>query len=307
VTFAWPLALLSLLAVPVAVAAYVRLSRRPSRYAVTYPNLDLLASVAGSGARRRAPAALFAVSAVAMLLAIARPQARVLVPRDEATVVLVMDRSGSMSSDDVRPSRLAAARTSAKAFTRVVPERFRLGVVAFSDVADVLRTPTTDRPSVSRALDVLRAGGGTALGDAIVEALAVIRRSGGEATSGRSPSAILLLSDGASTTGIDPVAAAARARTAHVPVFTIALGSPDTSDITSMPNAGTLERVAQMTGGRSFSAPTEQDLTEIYEDLGSRLGFEWRRREITAAFAAVAAVLLIASVASALRHRAALP
>jgi len=309
VTFAWPFALLGLLAVPAAIAAYVAWSKRPTRYAVSYPNLDLLASVAAAGSRRRrAPAALFAVSAVAMLLAVARPQARVLVPRDDATVVLVMDRSGSMSSDDVAPSRLGAARLSAEAFVRIVPRRFRLGVVAFSDVADVVGAPTTDRAAISRALASLEADGGTAIGDAIGAALGVVERSGA-ASSGDSLAAILLLSDGASTSGADPLTAAADARAAHVPVFTIALGSSTTtsSGVSTAPDAQTLRAIAAATDARSFAAPTRADLTEIYRELGSRLGFEWRREEVTAVFAAVAAVLLVLSVATALRRRAALP
>jgi Ca-activated chloride channel homolog len=309
VSFAWPAALLGLLAVPVAVAAYVVARRRPSRYAVSYPNLELLASVTRPGSRRRAlPAALFAVSAVAMLVAIARPQARVLVPREDATVVLVMDRSGSMSAEDVDPSRLAAARSSAKAFTEVVPGRFRLGVVAFSDVADVIRTPTTDRDSVERAIDSLEPNGGTAIGDAILRALRVIDQAGAAGGGGDgSLSAILLLSDGASTSGVDPDEAARRARAAHVPVFTIALGGGTSAGVVTTPDLGALRRIARTTGARAFVAPTQEDLTRIYEELGSRLGFEWRREEVTAAFALGAAALLVASVASALRRRAALP
>jgi len=314
VTFAWPLALLALVAIPLGALWYVVASRRPSPNAVAYPNLELLASVAGTRGRwrRRIPALLFALASIVGLLGLARPQARVLVPRDDATVVLVMDRSGSMQTADVTPSRLEAAQTAAKAFLRVVPGRFRLGLVAFSDTADVLAEPTTKRERVSAGIDTLEPGGGTAIGDAIDEALrllAPIRAEGG-----RDPglSAILLLSDGASTSGSDPIIAATQAREAGVPVFTIALGAEESDPLLQMlapdaPDRTTLRAIAETTGASFFDAPSSSDLTRIYRDLGSRMGFEWQRREVTAAFALGGALLFAAAALSSIRRRPRLP
>ena len=311
--FAWPLALVGLLLIPLGAIWYVAASRRPPRYAVAYPNLDLLASVVGTSGRwrRRIPLILFAVATTLALLGLARPEARVLVPRDDATVVLVMDRSGSMETPDVEPTRLDAAKEAARAFVGVVPSRFRLGLVAFSDTADVLAEPTTKRSRVLAGVDALQPGGGTALGDAITKALGLLEPI---AEGGRDPglSAILLLSDGASTAGSDPLEAASFARTAGVPVFTIALGE-DGGFLTQLlapdaqPDRDTLRAIASMTRGSFFDAPTGEDLTRIYRDLGSRMGFERERREITAAFALGGALFFAAAALSSIRRRPRLP
>jgi Ca-activated chloride channel homolog len=314
VHFAWPIALLGLLLLPLGALWYLRASRRPPRYAVEYPNVELLASVVGSSRRwrRRIPLMLFALATTLALLGLARPEARVLVPRDDATVVLVMDRSGSMQTPDVDPSRLDAARDAAKAFVDVVPARFRLGLVAFSDTADVLAEPTTKRERVIDGIDALEPGGGTAVGDAIQKALGLIEPLEDKGTKDPGLSAILLLSDGASTAGSDPLVAASFAREAGVPVFTIALGAEDDDVLLQLlspdaPDRDTLRAIAQMTHASFFDAPTRDDLTRIYRDLGSRMGFEWERREITAAFALGGALVFVAAALSSIRRRPRLP
>ncbi len=316
-TFGWPLALLGLLAVPLGALWYVLAARRRPRYAVEYPNLELLASVAGTRARwrRRIPALLFALGAIAGLVGLARPEANVLVPRDDATVVLVMDRSGSMQTTDVAPSRIDAAKEAAAVFLEVVPSRFRLGLVAFSDTADVLAEPTTKRARIVDGIETLKPAGGTAIGDGILKALEIIaplreRTRPGE---GEPPlAAILLLSDGAATAGADPVVAATEAQDAGVPVFTVALGAEVEDPVFQMlapdaPDRVTLRAIAETTGARFFDAPTRADLTRIYRDLGSRMGFEWERREVTAAFAFGGAAFFVAAALTSLRRRPRLP
>jgi Ca-activated chloride channel homolog len=216
-----------------------------------------------------------------------------------------------METADVEPTRLEAAKNAARAFVDVVPSRFRLGLVAFSDTADVLAEPTTKRSRVFAGIDALQPGGGTALGDAIRKALELLNPV---QENGRDPglSAILLLSDGASTAGSDPLEAASFAREAGVPVFTIALGE-DGGFLTQLlapdaqPDRDTLRAIAQMTHASFFDAPTGDDLTRIYRDLGSRMGFEHEEREITAAFALGGALFFAAAALSSIRRRPRLP
>jgi Ca-activated chloride channel homolog len=315
-TFAWPVALLGLLAIPLAGIWYVVASRRRSRYAVVYPNVEVLASVVGAGrrVRRGLPVALFLLAATALILGLGRPEAKVLIPRDDATVVLVIDRSGSMQASDVEPTRLDAARQAAGAFIDVVPARFRLGLVAFSDTADVLARPTTKRERVRAGLATLEPVGGTAIGDALSKAVDLVNDDDGPAGAGSPPlSAVLLLSDGASTVGSDPLEAAAAARAAGVPVFTVALGADVEDDAFAQvlgldaPDRDTLRAIAETTGGRFYDAPTQADLTRIYRELGSRMGFEWDRREVTAAFAFAGAALFLAAAFSSFKRRPRLP
>jgi Ca-activated chloride channel homolog len=301
-SFAWPLALWSLLLVPLALAAYVAVQRRRARYAVRFTNLDLLANLVERmpAWRRHVPPTLALLALTALLVGVARPQATVDVPREQATVVLTMDTSGSMTATDVAPDRLQAARAAAQRFVDQLPERFRVGVVGFSSQAQVLLAPTTDRAAAHATLSSLRAEGGTALGDAIARSAELGSSAGGD----RAPRAVLLLSDGASTEGaLEPPEAAARARELGVRVYTIALGTPEGTvelvdengvpqTVSVPPDPVSLREVAAGTGGRFFEAPDEDQLASVYEELGSEVGSVEERREITAAFAAAGAVLL---------------
>ena len=254
---------------------------------------------------------LYLLALAAMVLGLSRPHAALSVPREEATVVLVMDTSGSMEANDVRPTRLQAARSSARAFLGQLPERFQVGLVTFADRAEVLAQPTIDRVAVREAIDSLRPYGGTAMGDGLDQALRLGGRRdagrGSGGSGGRRPlDAVLLLSDGYNTTGVlEPMEAAERARRLGVPTFTIALGTPagvvESRDqfgrrrlVSVPPDHETLQAIAEMTGGSFFEAPTGEDLRKVYEDLGSRIGYVKDRREVTAAFAAVALVLAAA-------------
>jgi Ca-activated chloride channel homolog len=326
VTFGSPALLWALLLIPAGVALYAVRNRRRSRFAVRFPNLDVLAGVAGevSTWRRGVPPALFLLALAALTLGLARPQATVLAPRNEATVILSIDTSSSMSATDVQPSRLAAAKEAADAFIKQLPDTFRVAVISFSDEAQVLSQPTTDRVGVRESLHSLRADGATAMGDSIVRGLRIAKRGGldphsvspapGPTESSRPPlSVLLLLSDGANTAGeVDPADAARRARSLEMPVFTIALGTPEgvlesvdqygrLHSVPVPPDFDTLRDIADTTNARYFTAPTEEDLTRVYEDIGSRLGFVKERQEVTVAFTASALVLAcLAAVLSAL-------
>jgi Ca-activated chloride channel family protein len=348
-TFATPLALLALLLIPLTVLALVLARRRRIRYAIRYPALDVLAGVVERERRGRwIPAALLILALTALLLGAARPMARVPVPRDEATVMLVIDVSGSMNADDVEPTRMEAAQRAASRFLDRLPDRFQVGLVIFSSEAETLVPPTTDREAVRSALATLNANGGTAMGDGLARALDVIEAARQEATGGGTgaggppttvdpgatpspttpdpnaqqpavpPAVTLLLSDGANSAGGDPFIQAERARQLRVPVYTIALGTA--GGVLRQPNAfgGTriqpvppdpdsLARIAETSNGRFFEAPSSDNLTAVYDSLGSRIGFRMEEREVTVAFTAAGLLLLAAAGAMRARRGARLP
>ena len=318
-SFAWPAFLWGLLLVPVAGVLYLLAQRRRKRHAVRFTNLELLANLVPRtpGWRRHLPPVLLLMALSALLLGLARPQATVLVPREEANVVLLMDVSGSMEATDVSPNRLAAAQEAAGAFLDRLPDDLRVGLVTFSEREQVLALPTTDHAAVRDALGALEAGGGTAMGDGLLRATEISQLGAGEGQGrdvrnanergdegGREgvPAAVVLLSDGANTDGeTEPEEAAERARALGVPVFTVALGTeegtvegPGGQEVPVPPDAETLRRIAEGTGGEFFASASEADLVSVYRDLGSSLGFVEEEREVTAAFAAAGAVLILA-------------
>ena len=230
-SFGSPWLLLIVLAVPVALAAAIWFERRQSRYAVTFTNLDLLASVVEQkpSLRRWVPLALFLLALVAASVAVARPRARVAVPSQRATIVLLVDVSGSMRAKDVKPSRLGAAQAAMGAFLDRVPTSDKVGLVSFSSEPDILVEPTTDRGIMRQGLQLLYPDAGTAIGDGIAVATQVAVKSVAGASrgpDGKLPAAIILLSDGAQTRGIlQPLQGAARAKSAGIRIYTIALGT----------------------------------------------------------------------------------
>jgi Ca-activated chloride channel family protein len=344
-TFATPLALLALLLIPLVILAMVLAKRRRIRYAIRYPALDVLAGVVERERRGRwIPAALLLLALTALLLGAAKPMARVPVPRDQATVMLVIDVSGSMNADDVEPTRIEAAQRAASRFLDRLPDRFQVGLITFSSEAETLVPPTTDRDAVRAALETLRANGGTAMGDGLARALDMVESARQEAgapgagpptTNGSGgagpgsttpgtarpsvpPAVTLLLSDGANSAGGDPFVQAERARGLGVPVYTIALGTA--GGVLRQPNAfggvrvqpvppdpDSLARIAETSNGRFFQAPTSENLTAVYDSLGSRIGFRTEEREVTVAFAAAGLLLLAAAGVLRARRAARLP
>lgn len=305
-SFATPMLLWSLLLIPIVLVAYLIAQRRRIKYAARFTNLDLLTNVvdASPGRRRHLPAALAILSLAALLLALARPQTVVAVPREDATVVLTMDSSFSMSATDVAPTRLEAAQSAASDFLDGLPERFRVGLVSFASSASVLQEPTDDREDVRASLNSLDSALGTAIGDAILRSVELAPESTADSTPGEPTFSVLLLSDGANSTGSDPLEAIEVAKEAGIAIYTIALGTQSgTVELTDEsgyaqtvpvpPDPETLRQIAEETGGRFFEAPTEADLQAVYDELGSQVAYEQDERELTAAFAGAGAALLL--------------
>jgi Ca-activated chloride channel homolog len=310
-SFQAPIFLLGLAVVPLALAALVLARRRPARYVVRFPALPTLAAVVPRGARWRrvVPPAMLCLALTGLALALARPEATVAVPIEQASVVLVTDTSGSMNATDVQPSRLAAAKAAADRFLDRVPDKLRVGLVAYSDAPHTVLRPTEQRDEVRAAVDRLSAEGGTATGDALASALQTLGKRGDKSP----PAAIVLLSDGATRTGRDPAAVAREARSAGVPVYTVALGTAagqveaNGQVIAVPPDPEALRQVAQLSGGAAFAAEDAGRLDEVYERLGSQIGTRKERREISAGFAAAGLLLLGGALGTSLRWRGRIP
>ena len=311
-SFAAPAFLAALALVPLTILAQAAGRRRARRYAVRFTGVQTLAPLVPqvSPWRRRIPLALFLAALTALALALARPHATVAVPREQATVVLVNDVSRSMLATDVDPSRMEAARGAAQRFLDQLPSGALVGAVAFSEEPHTIEPPTEDKAEVEAMIDGLTADGGTATGDALAAALALVDGRGEE----RVPAAIVMLSDGKATTGRDPLPVARRARRLDVPIHTVALGTrgaiievPGGGLLPVPPDPETMRRIAELSGGRSFEVDDADELGSIYEQLGSRVATKDERREVTAAFAAGGLVLLLASAAFGLRATARLP
>ena len=318
-SFAWPVALLGLVFVALALVAYLVAQRRRKRYVVRFTNLDLLENVVARSPRwrRHVPAFLTLLALSALVVGIARPQMAVAVPREQATVILAMDKSGSMTATDVQPDRMTAAREAASSFVEGLPAGFKVGVVAFSNEADVVVPPTSDHGEAVRGLSRLVADNGTALGDAIVRSVDLGLSSldseqlaaNSSATGKDAPVVVLVLSDGANTTGdYQPLEAAQKASEAGVPVYTVALGTdggtvegPDgyggTRLIRVPPDPATLSQVAEETGGAFFQAADGDALQSVYDEIGSQVGVETEQRELTVFFTAGGATLLLLGAA----------
>ena len=309
-SFATPLLLLALLALPLLVLAYRRLQRRPTKYAVRYTNLDVLAGVVDStwSWRRHTGMALFLLALGALLVGFARPSVNRLADREEATIVLVIDVSGSMQAEDVEPTRLEAAQKVMREFLQGLPERFQVGVVAFSETAEVAAPASEERRIPIEAIDYLYPQRGTAIGDGIARGVEVARAAEAGRAGTERPAAILLLSDGSQTEGLLlPLQGAARAKSFKIPVYTIALGTPEgvvefrrfggTRVVPVPPDPATMRQIAAQTGGRFYEAESLGDLREAYEKLGSLVSKVERKQEVTYAFVAGGLLLLLASAA----------
>ena len=316
ITFASPIALLGLALIPLAMLLQRMFRRRAQRYAVRYTGVATLREVLGTTPlwRRHLPAALALLAMACLVLALAKPNRTVAVPAEQASVVLVTDHSRSMMATDVSPTRLEAARAAALRFLSKVPGPVRVGAVAYSDAPDAVQQPTTRREEVRRIINGLVADGSTATGDALAAALEGISRD--RKNGRRPPAAIVLLSDGKTTTGHDPVEVARRAGRLHIPIYTVALGTEDAtipnpypyaSPLPVPPDPETLRRIAQASGGRAFTVEGADELSSIYQRLGSQIGTRRREREITAWFAIGGLFLLGGAALASLRLAGRLP
>jgi Ca-activated chloride channel family protein len=291
-TFQSPWWLLALLAVVALVALYVLLQLRRARYAARFTNVALLSSLVPkrAGWRRHVAFGLVALGLAVLVASLAAPSTEVRVPRDRATVIMAVDVSLSMQATDVEPDRFAAMQVAAKQFVGVLPTRINLGLVSFAGTATTLVTPTTDRDQVSTAIDNLELAEATAIGDAVFTSLTAIANfqssleSDGQAAP---PARIVLLSDGYSTVGRDATQAIDAANGAEVPVSTIAFGTDyGTLDLNgeTVPvpvDRATLEQIAEETGGSYSEAASQKELEEVYEDLGSQIGYTTEPQDIS--------------------------
>jgi Ca-activated chloride channel family protein len=317
----WPLGLLALLLVPLALAGYLWIEKRRARYAIHYTNIEVLAGVVTRGSRWRGlvPVALVLLALTSALAAISRPEANVSVDSEQASIALAVDMSGSMAAEDVKPTRLGAAEGAIRRFLQDLPKKYRVGLVTFAVDSYIASPLTEDRNLVLQALEynnIPRQG--TAIGDALarsVELLHPVAADGGTAPAtgpvpvdpNRPLSAILLLSDGAQTSGVlAPLDGAARAKSYGIPVYTVALGTPD-GVITRggfsrpvPPDPATLRQIAKTTGGEFFEIRNQTRLNAVYEDLASRLGHKKEWRELTFILVGLAALFALGAGAASL-------
>ncbi|MBN9112538.1 MAG: VWA domain-containing protein [Pseudonocardia sp.] len=312
-TFAHPWWLLALLVVAALVAGYVWLLRRRRRDVVKFTNLELLDSVAPNrpGWYRHVPAAAMVLALAVLVIAIAGPQADARVPRNRATVVLVIDVSLSMQATDVAPNRLAAAQAAAKSFADQLTPGINLGLVSFSGTAAVLVSPTTDRTAVKQAVDGLKLSESTATGEAIFAALQSIdsfsRTVAASGAEGPPPARIVLMSDGKQTVpGPDgeneprgSFTAARQAATEKIPVSTISFGTEyGTIDIEGgrtrvAVDDASMQEIASLSGGQFFTAASEAELRQVYSELGEQIGYETRRVDTSRPWLMGGALLLV--------------
>jgi Ca-activated chloride channel family protein len=304
VSFAAPLVLLGLIALPAAAAIYVAEQRRRARAMSAFVTSALLASVAPRrpGWRRHAPYALLGLGLLALILAAARPQRPVERPLKGATVMLVNDTSASMSSTDVKPSRLGAAKAAATSFLGHVSPSTEVGSIAFARHVLLLQSPTTDHSLTRSAIAGINpGGGGTAMGNALAQALASIKAAP-KVNGKRPPGSVILISDGAANTGVNPVNVAAQAKHQKIRVFTISIGTTHgfaeiphkTGPVrTAVPvNPTELGQIAAASGGRAYRAPDSATLSAIYTDLAKVLGHRRVEKLLTGFFAGAGLVLV---------------
>lgn len=294
-SFAQPAFLAGLVLLPVLLALYVRAERRPHGFAP--PALMPAVVPARSGWRRHAAIVGYGAALAALLVSLAKPQATVAVTKQQSRVMVVTDHSGSMAAKDVRPTRLQAAKRAVGSFLDAVPDAVRVGAVVFNTEAEVVQSPTRDRDAVREALKPVRPQGHTAIGTAIDKAL--------RALPGRRPAAILLLSDGESVRGVDPLEAAQRAKARKIPIFTVALGtaSGTANGKAALADPQTLAQIARLTGGRTFTAEDADSLDAVYRHIGTQVARTHRKQEVTSLFAGGALALMALSALGSLRLR----
>jgi len=307
-TFASPSWLWALGLVPVGLIAYAwARRRRGARYAIRFPAVATLREAQASPSwGRHIPAALALAAAALLVLALARPKLSYSAPVQKASIMLVIDHSGSMASNDVTPSRLAAVKAAANRFIDKLPASVRVGAVGFGSAPDSVQAPVLHHAAARALIDGQIANGGTDTGGALQLALQLL-----DAGSPRHPpSAIVLLSDGSANLGPDPVTVASLAAHDHIAIDTVALGTPSgmipsplpfQAPIAVPPDPQLMRQIAQASGGRAFNAQSADQLSSIYTHLGTQLGSVTRHREITFMFAIAGLVVLAAAAGTSLR------
>ncbi len=339
-SFQWPELLWGLALLPLLVAAYAWLQRRRKRLALRYANLSLVreALASGPGWRRHVPPALILAAIALMIVATARPEGEVTLPTKQETIVVAMDVSGSMRATDVQPSRIVAAQEAARAFVGDQPSTTRIGIVTFAGTAALVQAPTHSREDLLAAIDRFQLQRGTAVGSGILVSLKTIlpdvefdlrsnnprpKPGDGSRALGTTPpkdtpkpppapvepgsmgsAVIILLTDGQTTTGPDPIESAKMAAERGVRVYTVGIGTPQGEIVGAEGwsmrvrlDEDALKNIANLTRGEYFYAGTASDLRKVYEALNTRFTFEKKSIEITALFAAAAALVTILAAA----------
>jgi Ca-activated chloride channel family protein len=320
-SFIWPTMLFSLLLIPLFILLYVRMQRRRRHLATSYGSLGVAREAAGRqlGRRRHLPLALFLVGLTLLLLALARPQAVVSLPRLEGTVILAFDVSGSMAADDLEPTRMEAAKAAAREFVVQQPRSVLIGVVAFSDSGFGVQAPTNDQEAVLATIDRLAPQLGTSLANGIfasLNTLAAEERSAPRLYTDLTPvptpkptpmpagvyrpAVIVLLTDGENNTDPDPLDAAQAAADRGVRIHTVGIGSAEGTTLeiegfavhTQLDEA-LLQQISEATGGTYYNAENEQDLFRIYENLDPQWVAKPEKMEVTSIFAGVSILILL--------------
>jgi Ca-activated chloride channel family protein len=300
--------------VPLAIAAQVLARRRAKRYVIRFPAVATLrlAAPAAMAYRRHIPALFLLAAMAALALALARPRTTYSAPVNEASVMLVTDHSGSMASTDVQPTRLGAAISAADAFIAKLPANARVGAIGFGATPDSVQAPVTNHAAARAIIDAQTANGSTATGDALQLALQLLQAGNPK----HPPAAIVLLSDGSANAGQDAARVASEAGQAKIPIYTVALGTPNGTlpnpdptqpPIAVPPDPQLMQQIAQLSGGRAFDAQSADQLNSIYNGLGTKLGSVTRKRDVTAEFAVGGLVLLLFAAAGSTRWSGRLP
>ena len=331
-TFLWPELLWLLVAVPALIGLYVLLLRRKKKQVLRYASLGMVRDAMGAGQRfrRHVPPLLFLLALIVLVVAIARPTATITLPSQHETIILAMDVSGSMRAADVEPNRIGAAQAAARAFVGDQPASARIGVVSFAATASVVQPPTRNREDILAAIDRFQLQRGTAVGSGILVSLKTIfpdvefdlrgsnprddprgvpldkAGASGKAAPKTVPpgsytsAAIILLTDGQTTTGPNPIEAARMAADRGVRVFTVGIGTPNGEILGSEGwsmrvrlDEESLKTIANVTHGEYFYASNAMDLKKVYESLNTRLALETRQTEVTALLAAAAAIITL--------------
>lgn len=291
--FESPQRLWVLLLLPALVLVYLLLMRLKGRVSFRFTNTGVLGAVIGSQRRwtRHLAVAMSLCSLVALGLAWAEPLGTERVPRERATVVMVIDTSLSMQATDVEPDRLSAAKASAKEFVDNLPDGYNVALVSLSGTPSVRMPPSTDRGALERAIDALQLEEGTALGEGITAALDAVAQAPVGEDEEQAPAMVVMLSDGTNTEGAGPEGPVATAADAEIPVFTIAYGTEngyvdiDGTRENVAPDTATLRSIAEATGGEAVSADSADSLADAYQQIGSSVGYEDVSKPITAQYA----------------------
>jgi Ca-activated chloride channel family protein len=315
IRFLEPLWLLAVIPVLALAGVYVWRQLRRRSYAVKFTNVDLLKSLAprGLGYRRHLAAGAFLLTLLTLACALARPSTDAKQPLERATIMLAIDVSLSMQATDVAPTRIGAAQQAAKEFVQQLPAGYNVGLVSFAKSANVLVSPTKDRASINQAIDSLQLAEATATGEAVFTCLSAIQSVPADGANGAPPARVVLLSDGYRTAGRPIEDAASAASSANVPVSTIAFGTDEgTVQIQGQTqrvpvDRASLQKLAEITRGHYYEAASLSELKQVYQDMGSSIGYRTVPREITQWYVGIALLFAFAAAGMSLLWTSRLP